>query len=69
MIKINAMIEEMNYRIAENRAVFREELLRLKSDFIEEPNSVETIKKKIKKRDLSIPVFPRKNIVVKNHDS
>jgi hypothetical protein len=30
MMKINAMIEEMNYRIAENKAAFREDLARLK---------------------------------------
>ena len=35
MIKINALVEEMNYRIAENRAAFREELAKLKLDMAE----------------------------------
>jgi len=30
MIKINALIEEMNFKIAENKIAFREELARLK---------------------------------------
>ena len=62
MMKINAMIEEMNYRIAENKAAFREELARLKFQMIEPAPELSQIshKKGTTKRDLSIPILPNK---------
>ena len=60
MIKINSIIEEMNFKIAENKAAFREELARLKIEMVEQPRS----NKKITRRELSIPALPKNNKIV-----
>ena len=70
MMKINTMIEEMNYRIAENKAAFREELARLKLQMIE-PSEISQVsnKKVTNKRDLSIPILPKNKKIEKKYDS
>jgi hypothetical protein len=72
MIKINALVEEMNYRIAENRAAFREELAKLKLDMAV-ANAYQTPMaiSRNTQRNFSIPTLPKNmhKILAKNHDS
>ena len=70
MIKINAIIEEMNYRIAENKAAFREELAKLKVDQAvnlqyspPQPISI------VNRREYSIPTLPKNKQPSKHYDS
>lgn len=63
MMKVNALIEEMNYKIAENKMAFREELARLKLDLVAPPQRTTS------KHNLSIPTLPKRLKINSNHDS
>lgn len=67
-MKINALIEEMNFKIAENKLAFREELARLKFRIVE-PLPEIGFKKVTAKRDLSIPVFSKDKKMPNLYDS
>lgn len=66
MMKINALIEEMNYKITENKMNFREELVRLKVDLVD-PSSSKG--RAVTRANQSIPMLPRTNKIHRHIDS
>ena len=70
MIKINAIIEEMHYRIAENNATFREELAKLKVDQAANLQYSPPMPISIaNRREFSIPTIPKNKSISKHYDS
>jgi hypothetical protein len=61
MMKINALIEEMNYKIAENKMNFREELARLKLEMVDPTSNFSTVstRRTVNQKNLSIPLLPK----------
>ena len=71
MMKINALMEEMNYKIAENKMAFREELARLKIEMMEPTSNLPSARiiPISNKRNLSIPILPKSSKIERQHDS
>lgn len=64
MMKINALIDEMNFKIAENKIAFREEIARLKVDLVGPPPP-----RAPARTNQSIPVLPRSHKIYNQADS
>lgn len=65
MIKINALIDEMNYKIAENKITFREELARLKVELVDPTPRARAATR----TNQSIPVLPKHHKINNHTDS